>query len=392
VTPQRKDETGKWKRAPKAQQAHRWRARCYYRGQDGVLRQFSRFGRTKDEAARKIDKAFESAVPAAIEMTDSMRFVAAGRMWLDHIAMPAAGLSERTISDYTKTFRRHIDCEGSLLRGLSLAEANNPQRLRTFLQSVADTRGTSAAHVTRSVLTGIMRLAIDNGVVNTNALRQIGNVKARAIKPTRRKSGVPRDTRRAFTRVERDAVVERAYQIASASAVDPRTARKAQATADLIAFLAGTGVRISEARSLRWDDVDLASGRVEVRGTKSRTSHRNVTLPHHLLIRIRDRSKAVGTDGLVFASPAHVGTLTAGQIEWDQSNCAKEIAKVLQAAGHAWATPHSFRRTVATIANAAGAPLVDIADQLGHADPSMTARVYLGRDPFGSRPSISNYL
>jgi hypothetical protein len=47
---------------------------------------------------------------------------------------------------------------------------------------------------------------------------------------------------------------------------------------------------------------------------------------------------------------------------------------------------------VATLANEAGAPLVDIADQLGHADPAMTARVYLGRAPFGERASVAAYL
>jgi len=33
--------------------------------------------------------------------------------------------------------------------------------------------------------------------------------------------------------------------------------------------MAGTGDRINEARSLRWEDVDLDSGAVNVNGTKS---------------------------------------------------------------------------------------------------------------------------
>lgn len=44
-------------------------------------------------------------------------------------------------------------------------------------------------------------------------------------------------------------------------------------------------------------------------------------------------------------------------------------------------------RTAAALAHEGGAPLKDIADQLGHADPAMTARVYLGRDPFGEGPA-----
>jgi hypothetical protein len=34
-------------------------------------------------------------------------------------------------------------------------------------------------------------------------------------------------------------------------------------------------------------------------------------------------------------------------------------------------------------------PLVQIADQLGHSDPSMTARVFLGRDLMGDRQSVA---
>ena len=40
----------------------------------------------------------------------------------------------------------------------------------------------------------------------------------------------------------------------------------------------------------------------------------------------------------------------------------------------------------------AGKPLVQIADQLGHADPSMTARVYLGRDLTGDKSDLASVL
>jgi integrase len=65
---------------------------------------------------------------------------------------------------------------------------------------------------------------------------------------------------------------------------------------------------------------------------------------------------------------------------------------VFREAGLAWGTPHSLRRTVATILHANNVPLNVIADVLGHADPSMTARVYLGRDPFAERPNVAQLL
>jgi integrase len=55
-----------------------------------------------------------------------------------------------------------------------------------------------------------------------------------------------------MTRVERDRVVSEAYEAAEEPGLNPRTRRKRAATADFVAFLAGTGVRIDEARRLRW--------------------------------------------------------------------------------------------------------------------------------------------
>ncbi|TFV44888.1 hypothetical protein E4P43_18235 [Blastococcus sp. TF02A-35] len=60
--------------------------------------------------------------------------------------------------------------------------------------------------------------------------------------------------------------------------------------------------------------------------------------------------------------------------------------------GYPWATPHTLRRTVVALLHAAGVPLVTIADQLGHADLAMTARVYLGRDLMGDRQSVAQWL
>lgn len=52
---------------------------------------------------------------------------------------------------------------------------------------------------------------------------------------------------------------------------------------------------------------------------------------------------------------------------------------MLDEAGHSWATSHTFRRTVASLLDAAGMPIALAANQLGHSDAAMTARVYLGR-------------
>lgn len=47
--------------------------------------------------------------------------------------------------------------------------------------------------------------------------------------------------------------------------------------------------------------------------------------------------------------------------------------------GYGWVTSHAFRKTVATRLDEAGLSARSIADHLGHARPSMTQDVYMGR-------------
>lgn len=385
TTPQIRDESGRWKRAPSARRAERVRARCYYRGYDGIIGEISRVARTKRLAIKAVEEALAERDNDGVEVTASTKLVTAGRIWIEQIERSDSGLSPRTVSDYRSTFSRYIDIAGSSIRGLTLAQANDPQRLRTFLQKVADRHGTGAAKMSKSVLSSVLNYAVNNGALTTNASRQVRPVRSQATRPNPR----GRDTTRAFTREERDAVIAYADKLARDEKVNPRSRRKREATADLVAFLAGTGVRINEARSLRWEHVDLADGVVYVHGTKSQSAKRRLNLPAWLTERLIVRADRTGTEGLVFSAPHH---LAEPERRWDQGNSANAVAKVLIDSGFPWATPHTFRRTVATLLHEAGVPIARIADQLGHADPAMTASVYLGRDFMGDKASVADHL
>ena len=63
----------------------------------------------------------------------------------------------------------------------------------------------------------------------------------------------------------------------------------------------------------------------------------------------------------------------------DPNNTARDFREARDAAGFAWVTSHVFRKTCATILDEAGLSARAVADQLGHAKPSMTQDVYLGR-------------
>lgn len=53
--------------------------------------------------------------------------------------------------------------------------------------------------------------------------------------------------------------------------------------------------------------------------------------------------------------------------------------RVRTGTAYEWVTPHTFRKTVATLLDSKGASARMIADQLGHSRVSMTQDVYMGR-------------
>lgn len=386
TTPQIREGT-RWVTADNPRRAEQHRARAYYRGWDGVRREVAVVAGTKAAAIKACETRLAEKLRPPVEgeqaVARSTPFTSAGRIWLAQAARADSGLAPRSVSDYRASFERHIDTDGSSLRGLSLEQANDPQRLRIFLQVLADRRGTGASKLARSVISNILNFAVDSGVLTSNAMRQVRAVRSQNPKP------IVRDRTRAFTREQRDHVVAYALEQAARLELNPRSVRRKETAADLIAFLAGTGARIDEARSMRWDDYDPSSGACRIRGTKSRSADRVVNLPSWLRDRLAQRAARVGDRGFMFAAPA---LLNGSEQKWDQGNSNAAVRQMLDGAGFPWAVPHTFRRTVATLLHENGVPIVRIADQLGHADPAMTARVYLGRDLEGDKSDLAVHL
>lgn len=408
ASPYRRDEQGKRVRVPNRRQATLWRARCYYRADDGGRLEITRWGRTKPLAIAAVEEAIAeqqsrgSARDDDTMLTASSPFTDAGNAWLEWIKRPESrpargGLSQRTLQIYRGTYERHIIAPGSPLRGRTIAQVNEPQRMILFLQGVADAKGTTTAKMCRSVLSGILGMCLRRGVVKVNVAKAIGSVAS--LTPT----DTGRDRKRAFTRAERDQLLAKADDLAE-QATNPRTLRKWRLTADVSAVMAGTGCRIGEARLITWDDLDLANKKVRVRGTKTTGSDRMNNLPDWLFDRLQRRWAEMSTwdhpEPYVFSMgrPKEV-KLPDGQLVYpganipvDSTNLAHWMRAVLDEAGFTWAIPHTFRRTAATLLHEAGIPLAAIADQLGHADPTMTMSVYLGRDLEGDKSALAAVL
>jgi integrase len=193
---------------------------------------------------------------------------------------------------------------------------------------------------------------------------------------------------------------------------------------DLVDWMLATGCRIGEALALRHGSnadgrplLDLDANTWEVNATvvrvpkqgllvqrrpKTAAGWRVIAVPDFAASMVRERS--AGADGVVFTAPL-AKTLR------DPSNASAELRQLLDSfdcevcAGTgfqlkpdgsfnlgprgarlrcdqgpwSWVTSHVFRKTVATRLDEAGFTPRQVADQLGHANPSMTLDVYFGR-------------
>jgi integrase len=238
---------------------------------------------------------------------------------------------------------------------------------------VVEISGKGAAKMSRTVLRGVLDLATKHDAIPANPVRSAGPIKVRTTKPTG-----TRDAERSFTEAGRDAVI--AY-----ADTDPIAARRD--LADFVAFLAGTGARIGEVCALRWSALDLAEGTarlgpVVVRETgkglhiqddgKTETSTRTIRLPADLVARLLARQVNAAGNEWDVAFPSPRGRLR------DPSNTSHDVGDLMTAAGHPWATAHTFRHTVAILL---GLVLTgrEVANHLGHARVSMTMDRYMSR-------------
>ncbi len=160
---------------------------------------------------------------------------------------------------------------------------------------------------------------------------------------------------------------------------------------DLIRYFLATGERLGEALGAHWSDFDEQARGLRMTGNliqprkrgavrndgKSENAQRRIPLPQwcvHMLIERRTRLGVMlaDEDGPIFRN-TQGGYLNASNLN------NRYWLPFRKRAGYEWVTFHTFRKTVATLLDDAGLTARQVADILGHANPSMTQDVYFGR-------------
>lgn len=370
-----------------------WVAWVRVRDPDGVRRLVRRW---TPEARRGKDKTGAAAVNALQHALAERQVVTSAQidgntkvsaLWVEfRKQLVEAERTAGTLEDYD----RHSKTICAALGELRIREATT-QRLDGFVREVAARSGVPTGRKMRTILSGMFKIAVRFGAIETNPVRDVSELRGKAKKRARSLDAAT--LAKVLDDVHNSAlpcpVILTPAQIKKGmrptSGKVPTVAQYCAHAdlADVVTLFAATGARIGELLGIRWEDVNMKARTVSVSGkiirilgtglvredfTKTAAGERTLPLPQFALDMLAARERK---GPMVFESSA--GTLR------DPDTVSRQWRQVRAALDLEWVTSHTFRKTVATIIDDEGLTARHAADQLGHAQVSMTQDVYFGR-------------
>lgn len=239
-----------------------------------------------------------------------------------------------------------------------------------------------------------------------NSVKRVRFVLAQALDTAIRRGKVTRNVARLAEMPRTDPPAEKRSLTVEQAATLLDTARGDEVEAFLVTGLM-LGLRPGELLGLRWANVDLDAALLDVAGSLKREgstlrlgdvkrgirqSRRRLDLPARVVEILRAHRAAQGAarllagpewvdNGLVFTSPF------GGPV--DPTGMNRKLAKVTERAGLGrWSMTELARHSAASLMSAAGVPLEEIADTLGHSSTRMLEKHYRHQ----IRPSLGAHV
>lgn len=355
-----------------------YRARTRFRDFDGVTREIKGTGRSAAAAVRELKtKIADRSAPSGDLIGPDMRISQVADIWLS--LYRAEQRSEATTAnEYQRIIENVIN---PAIGNIRLREAT-AGRLERLIRS-------QDSHSRRKKTKTVLKMMFDAAVID-DALP------ANPVSSTSRLRGQKKDVQ-ALSVEDLNAV---------RSAVDSWMTKKRpgpkpnQDMPDIIDLLLATGCRIGEVLAIRWTDIDLSatpptvsiSGTIKTetgKGTyrkpkpKSDASKRTIALPPFAVDVLMRRR--------VEQRPNHYNAVFATRNgTWHQvGNIERRWRTIRADTGFDWVTPHTFRKTVATLIDR----LVDsdtAARVLGHSSDVITKEFYIEKDR--TTPDVTHIL
>jgi integrase len=353
----------------------RIRALARFRDHDGRLRRVTATGDTQKAAERNLKELLADRIERSVgsdELTPSSSFAHLVEAWLADLDLEGK-IAPSTRALYERNMRQLVM---PAFANYSLREIN-VRKVDQFIKTLASTKSYSYAKQARTVLSLAFGLAVRYDALRENPVRETAKLRrppSHAISLT-------------VEQVESIRRAVRGWRRGSGVPGPPPDGQLEQ----IIEVMLGTSARIGEVLAIRKCDVDVTRSPAAVRlcGTivspagkpthrqphpKTMKSTRTVSVPSFTAEVLRERLVILAQEGpqhLIFFSRNHTPLTT--------NNVRRRLRNILAEVGIEGVTPHSFRRTVATVLDrAAGADLA--AEMLGHTSSKITKEYYIQPD------------
>jgi integrase len=350
-----------------------YRAHTRIRDKDGVIREVTATGTSAAAAERALrEKLVDRATPTQQAITADTTIAKLAALWLKYL-QDEDRIEATTINEYERVLTKIVIPE---LGGLRLREVST-SRLDLFLVRLrADSA--SRQRKTKVVMSAMLGMAVRHDALTVSPVQQTSRIhrdKSETRSLTLEDLSTVRKALRAWTAKQRPG---------------PKASND---MADIVDLMLATGTRIGEILALRWADVALDADRptLTINGTiktepgkgtyrkaspKSDSSVRTVVLPDFAIAVLRRRRAAAREHPNDAVFPTRNGT-------WQQvNNVERRWRQIRKDTGLDWVTPHTFRKTVATLIS----ERVDAetaSQQLGYSSPAITREFYI------SKPAIA---
>ena len=338
-----------------------WVARCRFRDHDGVTRRMTKHGPSKSSARAELHRAIEerqrgSSRTGALSLTSTFAEVA--ELYLAKVGRKR---EDTTYVEYRARLENYVL---PALGALRIRECTVAQ-IDSYFEALSERYSANTRRSVRTVVAGVLQVAVVHGAIDHNPVREIERIEQ------------PRAKRRAGPRGLTDDERRNLLAWLDGSSLDPavrrlqRLARRAELPA-LVRFFLGTGLRIGEGLATRRLDIDLegalvstsagkmrvpvlavAENLVWVKGKglvrhegKSDAALRLIPLPSFAVDVVRTRLETPGEPHWpLFPTAGADGQIT---YRWP-ANVRRTLRLVRNEVGLDWMTPHTWRRTYATI-------------------------------------------
>lgn len=325
---------------------------------------------TKAERKAYEQEQIRLAEQAKREEESKLTFLAYTEMFLKQVAL---NRSPATLNSYQIVFRRASAEFGSY----KMADIT-PVMMRSYFtdlqaNGVSELNGAPLSYNTiarhYNMLKTFFESAVDNEIIEHSPMQR--------MKKPKLKKGELSNEAKALTEEQTRMLIERLEQ-------EPPMWRA------LVRFFLDSGCRRGEAVAMRWENIDLTNGRIEIKGnaqyaagtgnyitTPKSGKGRIVYINPQVLKVLREWKHEQAKHFLSIGIPqsGYIFTQEDGSM-LNPNTVTRYLTTFGEKYGFPGLHPHTLRHTMATLSIANGADIVSISKKLGHATPSITLNVY----------------